>query len=291
MSDEATETTETTSESTPEATASTTTETAPESWMAAAGLDTDLQSNPSITKFKDVPSLAKSYVELQGALGADKIALPGKDAKPEEWDAVYEKLGRPADPAGYELGDWKPPEGVPWNMEHTATMAERMHARGITKAQAQGLVADQAELAERQWQAHLENVGKQRETTAAELQTKYGAAFPVKMEGAKKAALAIIEKAELKENPFEQVLPDGRKVGDLPGMVEVMMQFAEEVGEDGSPGPGARTTRTPDEAQRELDEMVGDPRKFGILNDAMHPEHKALQQRREDLMRQIYGTE
>jgi hypothetical protein len=259
------------------------------SWMETAGLDTDLQSNPSITKFKDVPSLAKSYIELQTTLGADRIALPGKEAKPEEWDAVYNRLGRPDTADGYELSDWKPPEGVPWDMDNTGTMIERMHARRLTKEQAQGLLADQAEVADKRWKDHLENVGKMREQTVTELKTKYGAALPVKMESGKKAAIAIVEKAGLSENPFEQELPDGRKVGDLPGMVEVMMAFGEAVGEDGSPGPGARTTRTPEEAQRELNEMFGDSKKMGILTDASHPEHKALQARKTALERQIYA--
>ena len=236
-------------------------------------------------------SLAKSYVELQTTLGADKVALPGKDAKPEEMDAFYNRLGRPDTVDGYELNDWQPPEGVPWDMDMTNEMIGKLHARGLTKAQAQGVLADQAELADARWKGHGEEVVKAREQTVADLKTKYGAAFAPKMEAGKKAALAIVEKAGLGKNPFEQAMPDGRLVGDLPGMVEVMIAFGEATGEDGSPGPGARTTRTPDEAQKELNEMIGDKSKLAILTDAMHPEHGALQQRKADLERQIHGTD
>jgi hypothetical protein len=257
--------------------------------MEGAGLSDDLRANPSITKFKSAEAMGQSYLELQKTLGTDKVTLPGKDAKPEEMDAFYSKLGRPENVAGYELSDWKPPDGVPWNMDSTKQMIEKGHARGLSKDQMQGMLNDQAAVAEVEWNEHIEGVGKLNDQTKTDLQSKYGAALPVKMDAGKKAALAIVEKAGLTDNPFEQMLPDGRKVGDLPGMVEVMMSFGEAIGEDGGPGGAVRrTTRTPEEAQKDLDAMLGDTTKLGILNDAMHPEHKALQERKSDLERQIY---
>ena len=282
----------TTPEPTPAAPAAPVAPTTPEpetKWMTDAGLSEDLQANPSITKFKSAEAMGHSYLELQKTLGADKVALPGKDAKPEEMNTFYNRLGRPDKVEGYELSDWEPPKDVPWSMDNTSKMLEKMHARGLSKAQAQGLLADQAELAEAQWYEHGENVVKSRDQTVADLKKKYGAAFEPKRVAGKNAALALIEKLGLSENPFEQKLPDGRLVGDLPGMVEVMMQFGEDVAEDAGSGPGARTTRTPGEAQNELNAMLGDTEKYKILTDVSHPEHKALQERKTDLERQIHA--
>ena len=261
--------------------------------MEQAGLETDLRSNPTLTKFKDVPSLAKSYVELQGALGKDRIALPGKDAKPEEWDAVYAKLGRPETVAGYELAEWKPPEGLPWDPNVTERMVERMHAHRLTKEQAHGVLNDYAQVYSEIWGEHLSNLEHVNEQTATELQSEWGAAFPVKMEAAKRAAIAFAGPSGEQGNLFDQMtLEDGRKLGDHPDVIRMFAKIGELIAEDGSAGPGARrTTRTPDEARRELDAMVSDKNQFAILNDAMHPEHKALQARRQDLLRLIHGVE
>ena len=43
-------------------------------WMSS--LPSDLQTNDSLTKFSSVESLAKSYINAQGIIGADKIVKP-----------------------------------------------------------------------------------------------------------------------------------------------------------------------------------------------------------------------
>lgn len=54
--------------------------------------------------------LAKSYVELERQLASrddsKTIRIPDENAKPEDWDAVYTKLGRPTNPDGYKDVKW-----------------------------------------------------------------------------------------------------------------------------------------------------------------------------------------
>ena len=59
-------------------------------------------------------ALAKSYVNAQSMIGADKVAIPGKHATDEDWGEVYRRLGRPDTPEGYELVN-EVPEGVEAN--------------------------------------------------------------------------------------------------------------------------------------------------------------------------------
>ena len=47
--------------------------------------------------------MAKSLINAQKMIGADKIAIPGAHSTDEEREQVYIKLGRPDDAAGYEL--------------------------------------------------------------------------------------------------------------------------------------------------------------------------------------------
>jgi hypothetical protein len=48
--------------------------------------------------------LAKNYVESQRA-ARSAIRIPGEDAKPEDWDDIYTKLGRPKDAKEYQFSD------------------------------------------------------------------------------------------------------------------------------------------------------------------------------------------
>jgi hypothetical protein len=79
-----------------------------------------------------------SYQQLEKFVGApaDKIVrLPGEGAAKDELDAFYSKLGRPADPTGYEI---KLPDGADDTFAKTA--ATKFHELGLNKQQAQELV-------------------------------------------------------------------------------------------------------------------------------------------------------
>ena len=67
-----------------------------------ANLSDEIKADKSLENIKDIESLAKSYVHAQKLVGADKIPVPNKFATEKDWDAVYEKLGRPKDATGYK---------------------------------------------------------------------------------------------------------------------------------------------------------------------------------------------
>ena len=250
----------------------------PTGWMDGSELSTDMKANPTIQKYGSAEALARGHVELQSAFGGDRIAWPGKDAEPKAFDPIYSKLGRPETAEGYELSGWKPPDGVPFNTEAIPAMIEKMHGHKLTKEQAHGVINDYAEVqaaahAAMQTQATQTNV----ETRQA-LETEWGAAFPVKMENGKKAALAFIEQAGLQENPFDTItLSNGTLLGDHPAMLRFMGFLGDQFAEDGGPGPGTvRTTATPDEAAGKLAEMLADAETNKILKDQGHPLHKQM---------------
>lgn len=88
---------------------------------------------------KDVESLVKMARNSESLIGKS-FQKPGEDAKPEEWDAYYERLGRPKDVAGYELAPPEDmPEDLPYDTEFADKFAETAHKYGITTEQAKGL--------------------------------------------------------------------------------------------------------------------------------------------------------
>jgi hypothetical protein len=99
-------------------------------WVSGMGLD----------KLPADQALAKVLPMYRGAeqklgIPADQILkLPGKDAKPEDWRSVYQKLGAPESPDGYEL---TAPEGD--SGEFLKTASGWFHELGVPKALASGL--------------------------------------------------------------------------------------------------------------------------------------------------------
>jgi len=100
-------------------------------------LPEDLRSDPSLQPFKDVPELAKSFVHAQRMIGMEKLPVPGPNATDEDWNVVYDKLGRPEAPDKYELP--APPEGFELDPEMASAFRETAHKLGLLPQQAAGL--------------------------------------------------------------------------------------------------------------------------------------------------------
>lgn len=86
----------------------------------------------------DFKTLAKNYVNAQKALGAS-IRLPDEDAPAEEWDKIYDKLGRPPAPDKYEVEVPKFDEesGVQWEEDAINGFKKVAHQSGMNNKQLQ----------------------------------------------------------------------------------------------------------------------------------------------------------
>ena len=67
-----------------------------------ASLAEEIRADKSLAPIKDINSLAKSYIHAQKLVGVEKIPLPNKHATEEDWNVVYDKLGRPKSPEEYK---------------------------------------------------------------------------------------------------------------------------------------------------------------------------------------------
>jgi hypothetical protein len=113
----------------------------PETKTTEEGLKFDGMSEEERTKlarFKTQNDLGKSYLELERKLGAS-VVLPGKNAKQEDWDAFYKRLGRPDSPDGYELQSVVTEEGVKLDDVGDVEFRKQAHELGLTKNQAETL--------------------------------------------------------------------------------------------------------------------------------------------------------
>ena len=71
------------------------TQTQPQTQTWRDSLPEEFRNDPSLANFKDINDLAKSYVHAQKLVGKDKVVLPTSSSKPEEWGALFKKLGMP----------------------------------------------------------------------------------------------------------------------------------------------------------------------------------------------------
>ena len=91
----------------------------------------EIRGHKSLEHITDVGALAKSYVNAQSMIGADKIAIPGKHATDDDWGEVYRRLGRPDSPEGYELVN-EMPEGAEASDDMLNWFRNAAHEAGLT---------------------------------------------------------------------------------------------------------------------------------------------------------------
>ena len=229
----------------------------------------EIRGHKSLEHITDVGALAKSYVNAQSMIGADKLAIPGKHATDEDWGEVYRRLGRPDAPDGYEL-DNEMPEGIEQSDDMLNWFKSAAHEAGLTPSQAQKLLGGYNQFLGTQVGADEGQIQQMRETTEVELKKEYGAAYADRITNGN-AAMQEFGSAELSEIQ----LADGRLLGDHPGIIKMMVNVSEfinsKIGEDVLAGTKSSGGLTPDDAKAKLSEIRAPGTPYW---DQRHPEHQ-----------------
>ncbi len=255
------------------------------SWSSA--LAPEAQQLVKTKGWKDVGAMAASYAELEKLVGVDKVALPGKDAKPEEFAAIYDKLGRPESPEKYDLGDFKVPEA--WDQEAVKATLAGMHADGLNSRQVQGVMKRYGEFIAGAEAALAANGEKVAAASKQTLEKEWGAEFRANMD------LANIAAQQFLGDDLETVrnlrLADGSLLGDNAAYVRAFANVGKAIAEPSTlAGLGSMTgfAGTPASAKAELEKLNGDDGFKKALLDAAHPEHEAAVRRRTRLFAVAY---
>ena len=256
-----------------------------------SSLPEDLRMDPSIANQPSVESMGRSYISAQRMVGLDKIAVPTEHSTDEEWTQVYDKLGRPESPEGYDLQMNNVPEGLEANPQLVDWFKGTAHKIGMTPRQAQEL-ADRynimaGEVEESPDELAIAAEAKEQEGVRS-LQREYGKAFDTKIDTAK---------AVLNQYGGEELLglklEDGTQLASNPTLVRTLVNIGDfmqgRLGEDTL--RGAKTggdAMTPADAQRELNtiQVQGGP-----YWDSTHPGHAAAVAESLKLNEYIHGTD
>lgn len=239
-----------------------------------------------------LPDLFKSYTTLERAVG-NNVAIPGKDAKPEEWDAVYTKFGRPKDHTGYKLPDAQYSDS---DKAFQAAILPAIHKAGLNQRQLDAIAPV--------WNEALTNQAKALDASAAKFHETSTAALKDHFKGEEgyKTSLDLANRAfhsifgEAAGELLQARLADGRYLRHIPGLVIGMAKLGAQLQEHGGlEGESARDFATGSDkagAQKELDEIYAAARqdpKHAYANPK-HPEHPAMLDKVFRLTQQIAGA-
>ena len=151
------------------------------SWHST--LSDDLKGNKTFEKFKDVNALAAAYVNAEKHISGDKLVVPSKHATPEEWQAVYRKLGVPEKAEDYKV---KFNEKATIDDQFSKDFQAKFHALGIHPNQAQAVADWVSEMNVGANEKFMQSRKAKQDAEIADLKKEWGNAFDSKLAKANK---------------------------------------------------------------------------------------------------------
>ena len=213
-----------------------------------ASLSDEIRSDKSLENIKDIEGLAKSYVHAQKMVGSDKIPVPNKYATDKDWDAVYEKLGRPKSADGYK---YDLPQDKQVDEASLKEFSNQAHKLGLLPTQANGVVKFYNEMTAKSIQDADSKALAARENSTKELKQEWGQAFDQKINQA-----ATLAKSVGATELFDTNLADGTKLGDHPVMIKAFAELANKMGEDTITQASGPAYLTPNQIEKQIGELT-----------------------------------
>jgi len=265
------EKTETSTENTKpvEATIAPSTETQPAAKTWKEAISEEFRNDPNIEKFTEIDALAKSYINATQMIGKDKVAVPNKNSTDDQWNEVYDKLGRPESADKYSLNAKS--EVVPIDEQAIKQFAENAHQLGLNNKQAQGIL----ELYKNNMEGMAHQAKVDTETAQAQstqqLRQEWGREFDTNIK--KAGALA---KANMNPEILDMQLKDGMRLGDHPEIIKGFAKIAGMMSEDKIVSTESENVSSNTDVETEISDIMNN--KDGPYWNKSHPDHDKMVQ-------------
>ena len=238
------------------------------SWKEA--IPEELRNDPNISKFTELEALAKSYVNATRMIGQDKVAVPNNNSTEDQWNEVYDKLGRPESADKYKLEVKS--DVVPLDDSAIKQFAENAHQLGLNNKQAQGIL----EFYKNSMEGSAQQSKIDNETAQAnaeqELRKEWGSNYENNI---KKAG--SIAKANMNPEVLDMELKDGTRLGDHPAIIKGFANIANILSEDKLVSTESENVSQGTDYEAEISKIVND--RDGPYWNKAHPDHdKVVQQ-------------
>ena len=246
-----------------------TTETQPVAKTWKEAISEEFRNDPNIEKFTEIDALAKSYINATQMIGKDKVAVPNKNSTDDQWNEVYDKLGRPESADKYSLNAKS--EVVPIDDNAIKQFAENAHQLGLNNKQAQGILEIYKNNMEGMaHQAKVDTETAQAQSTQ-ELRQEWGREFDTNIK--KAGALA---KANMNPEILDMQLKDGMRLGDHPEIIKGFAKIAGMMSEDKIVSTESENVSSNTDVETEISDIMNN--KDGPYWNKSHPDHDKMVQ-------------
>ena len=209
----------------------------------------EYKEEKSLQNFSNMDDFVKSYLHSQKLVGADKIPVPNKIATDDDWNTVYERLGRPESPEGYS---YELPEESKVDDTTLKAFSAEAHKLGLLPKQAQGIMNYYNSLAEQSDKSLEFRDETARAEAEIELRKEYGPAYDLKVTQARNLATNTLGADFLRNT----ILQDGSSLGNNPQVVRAFADLASKLSEDSMVQGEVASAMTVKEIDGEIDTLT-----------------------------------
>lgn len=209
----------------------------------------EYREEKSLQNFSNMNDFVKSYLHSQKLVGADKIPIPNKLATDDDWNAVYERLGRPQNPDGYT---YDLPQESKIDENTLKAFSEEAHRLGLLPQQAQGIMNYYNTLAEQSDKSFSMRDETAKAEAELELRKEFGPAYDVKIAQARNLATSTLGADFLRNT----ILEDGSTLGNNPQIVRAFAELASKMSEDAMVQGDVSSSMTIKEIDNEIDTLT-----------------------------------
>ena len=246
-----------------------TTETQPVAKTWKEAISEEFRNDPNIEKFTEIDALAKSYINATQMIGKDKVAVPNKNSTEDQWNEVYDKLGRPESADKYSLNAKS--EVVPIDDNAIKQFAENAHQLGLNNKQAQGIL----EFYKNNMEGMAQQAKVDTETAQAQSEQQLRQEWGREFESNVKKAGALA-KANMNPEILDMQLKDGMRLGDHPEIIKGFAKIAGMMSEDKIVSTESENVSSNTDVETEISDIMNN--KDGPYWNKSHPDHDKMVQ-------------
>lgn len=252
----------------------------PENWHQ--GLPEDLREDKSLAAYKTIPDLAKAMINARKLVGADKVAIPGKNATDEDWSAFFSKIGKPSDLTKYQESV-RVPEGIEFREGFLESLQELAFNTNMLPSQTNKLIEWYIKQEQDYVQSQNEAFENGYKEEAEKLRHDWGSAYDSNMGKARKAFQFLAEKVQGAQEWFK-----GQGLEKEPMMLRLFAEIGKLQNEDGIIGRDTTDGgKTRDQVQEEINTILGDTEH--AYHNKLHPNHEAEVKAMNNRFAQLHG--
>lgn len=249
--------------------------------------------DPAFQSFIGKPGmeLLKSFKSAQSMIGADKVVVPsGKLDNPENWGALFDRLGRPKELTGYEFARPELPDGMAFNEDFENAMRPVFHYLGLLPWQAKGLSEVFTKYQLEQYSKYSEGQSKQTKDLEDALVKKLGT--KEKYDEYMKNADAALKKFGKDPNAIKAF---SEKYGNDPLVIEIFGEVANAMMEAEAlrGGGGNNLGDSVETAKAQVKDIMSNKENklYAAYWDNKHPQHRAAVEEVSRLHEIVHGNE